>query len=194
MSTQELDLTWLALRAQALALRGHEVMLRPLLDRAVLARTDLADGLAHLLAGKLSTDEVPSGPLAGVLRQAYTAGDATLVATRRDLSAIVERDPLTRDFLNAFLFHKGFQTLQAHRAIHALWAGGRQGLACFLQGRLSEVFAVDIHPAARIGAGVFLDNATGVSLDATAVVDDGASMRRPPLPLPLTSPLTACTP
>jgi serine O-acetyltransferase len=38
------------------------------------------------------------------------------------------------------------------------------------------VFAVDIHPAARIGAGVFIDHATGVVIGETAVVGDDVSM------------------
>src|SRR6185436_2576659 len=49
-------------------------------------------------------------------------------------------------------------------------------LASFLQNRVSEAFAVDIHPAARIGAGVFIDHATGVVIGETATVGDDVSM------------------
>ena len=42
-----------------------------------------------------------------------------------------------------------------------MWRHGRKSLAVALQNRMSEVFAVDIHPAARMGWGVLIDHATG---------------------------------
>ncbi|GIX29925.1 MAG: hypothetical protein KatS3mg124_0397 [Porticoccaceae bacterium] len=45
-----------------------------------------------------------------------------------------------------------------------------------LQNRISTVFGVDIHPAARIGKGVMLDHATGIVVGETAVVEDCVSL------------------
>ena len=53
---------------------------------------------------------------------------------------------------------------------------GRQDFALYLQSRSSEVFQTDIHPAARIGRGIFLDHATGSSSAQTAVIEDNVSM------------------
>lgn len=52
----------------------------------------------------------------------------------------------------------------------------RQALALAIQSRVSEVFHVDIHPAAQIGRGVLIDHATGVVVGETAVVGDNVSM------------------
>jgi len=41
---------------------------------------------------------------------------------------------------------------------------------------VSEVLHVDIHPAARVGRGVFIDHATGVVIGETAIVGDNVSM------------------
>jgi len=49
-------------------------------------------------------------------------------------------------------------------------------MALYLQNRISDLFAVDIHPAAKIGRGVFIDHATGIVIGETAVVDDDVSM------------------
>lgn len=57
---------------------------------------------------------------------------------------------------------KGFQSLCVHRVAHWLWARGRKPLALALQSIVSQVFHVDIHPAANVGRGVMLDHATGV--------------------------------
>ncbi len=56
------------------------------------------------------------------------------------------------------------------------WTAGRQDFALYLQSRSSEVFQTDIHPAARIGKGIFLDHATGLVVGATAVIGDNVSM------------------
>jgi len=49
-------------------------------------------------------------------------------------------------------------------------------MAQALQSRISEVFAVDIHPAARIGKGILVDHATGLVIGETAVVGDYCSI------------------
>jgi serine O-acetyltransferase len=66
--------------------------------------------------------------------------------------------------------------LQAHRIAHDLWVGGRRMMALALQSRMSEVFAVDIHPGARFGSGIVLDNGTGVVIGETAVLGDNVSI------------------
>src|SRR5262249_40320636 len=54
--------------------------------------------------------------------------------------------------------------------------GGRRGVGLFLQGLASRIFAVDIHPAARLGKGMMLDHATGIVIGETAVVGNNCSM------------------
>lgn len=176
MKRENLDPTWQTLRTEARAMHAREPLLRGLLDDAVLSHDRLDSALARLLADKLCTPAVACEPLAQALAALFRACPASLAATRRDIQAVVERDPSTDELLTGYLFHKGFQALQAHRAAH-LFLGRRQaGMAAFLQLRASEVFAVDIHPAARIGSGVFIDHATGVVIGETAVVGDDVSM------------------
>lgn len=68
------------------------------------------------------------------------------------------------------------QAIQAHRVGHWMWQRGRKALAVALQSRMSEVFGVDIHPAAQLGWGVMMDHATGIVIGETAVVGDNVSM------------------
>ena len=51
------------------------------------------------------------------------------------------------------LYFKGFLALQTHRVAHWTWNEGREALALYLQSRVSELFQLDIHPAAAIGPG-----------------------------------------
>ena len=69
-----------------------------------------------------------------------------------DLNVISERDPASEGLVNPFLNFKGFKALQAHRIAHVLWNEGRKDTARAIQSRCSEIFAVDIHPGAIIGA------------------------------------------
>ena len=57
-----------------------------------------------------------------------------------------------------------------------MWHSGRRLLATALQSRVSEVFAVDIHPAAKLGRGVLLDHGTGVVIGETAEVGNNVSI------------------
>jgi serine O-acetyltransferase len=49
-------------------------------------------------------------------------------------------------------------------------------LALYFQSVASEAFAVDIHPAARIGCGILLDHATSFVVGETAIIEDDVSI------------------
>jgi serine O-acetyltransferase len=89
---------------------------------------------------------------------------------------VLDRDPACMRLIEPLLFFKGFHAIQTHRLAHALWKAGRRDLALYLQSRSSEIFQTDIHPAARIGNGIFLDHATGLVVGATALIEDNVSM------------------
>ena len=96
--------------------------------------------------------------------------------TQFDLVAIYERDPACHRLLQPILYFKGYQAVQAYRVSHYLWTHGQRDLAYFFQMRCSEVFGVDIHPAARIGKGIMIDHAHSIVIGETAVVGDNVSM------------------
>jgi len=95
---------------------------------------------------------------------------------RADIAAVVERAPATERFIEPFLYFKGFHALQTHRLANWLWRNGERDFALYLRSRSSDVFQTDIHPAAQIGKGVFLDHATGLVVGETAVVEDDVSL------------------
>ena len=93
-----------------------------------------------------------------------------------DLVAFYERDPACHWFYQPFLFYKGFIALQTYRIANALYTSGDIDLALFLQMRMSEVFNIDIHPAAKIGKGTMLDHAHSLVIGETAEVGDNVSI------------------
>ena len=91
------------------------------------------------------------------------------------LDSIKARDPAPRSRWEILLY-PGVWAVFYHRIAHWLWTEGRDTMAFYLQSRISEIFQVDIHPAARIGSGVFIDHGTGIVIGETAVVGDDVSM------------------
>lgn len=163
-------------QVQESALAADEASLHGMLAALVLDRTDLADALCHLMADKIATDHVSREDVLLMVRQALALDRSIPAAAAVDLAVSVDRNPAYPTALTPYLFAKGFVGLQLHRCAHALWQDGRELPALFIQSRCSEVFGIDLHPAARVGIGVFIDHATGVVIGETAVVEDNVSI------------------
>jgi serine O-acetyltransferase len=167
---------WAALRAQAQEAAAAEPSLASLLNAVILAHNSLGDSLSYQLARKLSDQELRAMSAREFCDAAFADEPDLVRQAEADLKAVFERDPACKSYVQPFLFFKGFQALQTYRVAHWLWRRGRQTLALYLQSRMSEIFQVDIHPAAKIGVGVFLDHGTGIVIGETAVVGDDVSM------------------
>ena len=170
------DPIWSALRAQAEQLAESEPELASFAHATILKHDLLEEALSYLLAKKMGGDELSPMQLREMFQDAFAAEPAMGEAVRADLSAVFQRDPACHSYVQAFLFFKGFHALESYRVAHFLWNHGRKLVALFIQNRMSDLFAVDIHPAARLGRGIMIDHATGVVIGETAVVGDDVSM------------------
>lgn len=167
---------WSTLRLEAEAAARDEPVLASFLHASVLNHASLADALAYNLAQKLGGADMNALQFQAVCAGVYRDDPGLVEIAAADMQAVRTRDPACRSFLQPLLYFKGFAAIQAHRVAHALWRGGRAMLALHIQSRVSELFAVDIHPAARIGRGIMIDHATGVVIGETAVVGDDVSL------------------
>ncbi|MDE3139515.1 MAG: serine acetyltransferase, partial [Acidobacteriota bacterium] len=95
---------------------------------------------------------------------------------RHDLLAITERDPASRGTLETALTYPGLHALWAHRVAHALWRRRLRFAARVVASLARALTGVDIHPAATLGEGVFIDHALGVVIGETAVVGDDVTI------------------
>jgi serine O-acetyltransferase len=170
------DPIWSALRQHAEDWAAREPALTSFLHAAILKHARLEEALSYHLAKKLGSDELSPMLAREIFEEAVTADSMIGEAARADLSATFERDPACNSHLEALLFFKGFHALEAYRVAHWLWNENRRPMALYFQSRISELFAVDIHPAAKLGRGIMIDHATGVVIGETAVVEDDVSM------------------
>lgn len=147
-----------------------------MVDELILRQDGLEGAVAALLAYAMGDELVPRAQLEAALKRALPL-DAELPAKlRADLDAVMQRDPAiaAEGPLQCLLHYKGFKALQAHRVAHALWNSGGAAsdrpVALWLQSRASQVWGVDIHPAARVEGGLMLDHGTGVVIGETAAL------------------------
>ncbi len=167
---------WAALRNEAEHAAQAEPYLASLLNATVLAHTQLSAALSYHLARKLGDQELRAMSVREVCEEAYDAEPAIIDAAEADLRAVFERDAACKGYVQPFLFFKGFHAIQSYRVANWLWRQGRETLAFYLQSRVSELFQVDIHPAAKLGSGLFIDHGTGIVVGETATVGDDVSM------------------
>jgi serine O-acetyltransferase len=176
MKETEQDPVWESMRNEARENTRKEPLLASFLHGIILNHHSLEDALSFHLASKLSSVTLPAISLRDLIDDAFRNEPAIGDAIRADIKAVFDRDPACEEYATPFLYLKGFHALEAYRVAHYFWKNGRTQLALYLQSRISEAFAVDIHPAARIGKGILIDHATSVVIGETAVVEDDVSL------------------
>jgi serine O-acetyltransferase len=172
----KLDPVWTRIRSEAEQIARQEPELSSFIYASILHHDTLEAAIVHRLAERLDHPDVSGG----LIRQAYADAldDQPALGDmfRADIVAIFDRDPAANRFIEPVLYFKGFHAIETHRLAHWLWGKSRKDFAYHLQSRSSSVFQCDIHPAARIGRGIFLDHATGLVVGETAVIEDDVSM------------------
>src|SRR6185295_3967207 len=176
MVLQKVDPVWAKIRTEAEDVARAEPEIGTFIYSSILHHDALEAAVVHRVSERLDHADVS----AELIRQAYADAleDQPQLGEifRADIVATYDRDPATNRFIEPVLYFKGFHAIQTHRLAHWLWGKGRKDFAYYLQSRASAVLNCDIHPAARIGRGIFLDHASGLVVGETAVVEDDVSM------------------
>ena len=176
MSQESNDPIWDRIREETAKHASEEPILASFLHATILNHPRLELALSFHLANQLDSPTASSLLLREVMLEALDSDPVIREAVRADLLAVEQRDSACNELYIPFLYFKGFHALQTQRIAHWLWGHGRESLALFFQNRMSSIFGVDIHPAARMGKGIMLDHATGLVIGETAVVGNNVSI------------------
>ena len=95
---------------------------------------------------------------------------------KRDLQCVLERDPAATSALEVLLTYSGFHALQLHRVAHWLHQHDHPLLARIISQLNRMLTQVEIHPAAKIGAGLFIDHGSGVVIGETAEIGNDVTI------------------
>lgn len=94
-------------------------------------------------------------------------------ALRADIGAAMHQDPAARTKWEVLLAYPGVKALSMHRRAHFLYRHGFKLWARLLSERAKRKTGIEIHPAAKIAEGVFIDHGAGVVIGETAEVETG---------------------
>src|SRR5919198_4172470 len=97
-------------------------------------------------------------------------------ALRRDIRAVLERDPAARSALEVLLCYPGVHALVFHRLAHWLWTHGWLTMARVVSHWSRFMTGIEIHPAAKLGPGLFIDHGMGVVIGETAEVGQNVTI------------------
>jgi len=167
---------WKEVYRNATEAKQQEHQLANALDDLILSRCNLRGAIAASLARRLPHRDMGQKQLQSLISNALAEDAIAEECIAADLLAYLERDAACKSMLEPLLFFKGFLALSCHRVAHIFWNQGRELLALFFQSASSEVFAIDIHPAAQIGCGIMLDHGTGFVVGETAIIENCVSI------------------
>jgi len=108
-----------------------------------------------------------------VVARTYRETPEIVAATERDIAETARRNFEPGGPAAVLLFSRGVHATMAHRAAHRLWQQRDTTAAMAVKAASGRAFATDIHPAAQIGAGFWLDHGLGF-VDRHPKVEDGA--------------------
>ena len=170
------DDVWSVIKEEVRLRIQAEPTLEPYLNLLVLSQDSLVSAIASIISSKLNSDALSSKDIKNFILDVYKNCDGIAESLEEDLIFFKDNDPACKYYSTPILFYKGFQGLAAYRAANCLWKKDRHTMSLFIQNRASEVFGVDIHPAAEILGGVMIDHATGVVIGETAKIDKNVSI------------------
>ncbi len=97
-------------------------------------------------------------------------------ALRRDIRAVLERDPAARSLLEVLCCYPGLHAVWMHRLAHACWRHRLKFLGRVLSHLNRFLTGIEIHPGARLGPGLFIDHGMGVVIGETAEVGENVTI------------------
>lgn len=167
---------WTKIRDEIKLRVDAEPTLGSFLYSLVLSQKDLLGAVSSILASKLHSDALSAMDIKKFIIDVYRDCKGIEESLEEDIKFFKDHDPACNYLSTPLLFYKGFLGLATYRAAHCLWNNDRHTMALFFQNRASEVFGVDIHPAAKIAGGVMIDHATGVVIGETSEIESEVSI------------------
>ncbi len=95
---------------------------------------------------------------------------------RRDIQAAWDRDPAVRSTLEIIFCYPGLHAVWLHRVAHWFWNRGLLFIGRFISHMTRFLTGIEIHPAARLGPGLFIDHGMGVVIGETSEVGENVTI------------------
>ena len=103
-------------------------------------------------------------------------GMAVRITCEPEVKACFERDPAARNLVEVLATYSGLHAIIFHRVAHVLDGFKIPVLPRLIMTVARWLTGIEIHPAATIGRGLFIDHGTGVVIGETAVLGDNVTL------------------
>jgi len=167
---------WRSISSQAEELAVESPALKAHLRHTVTQHRSFAECLAHLLGEAMAQATPQDVNLTPAFLSLFSTEPEVVEAAAQDLEKLEAVNPACPNLLTGLLSFRGFQALQVYRLAHSLWVSGQEQFAVLVQNWSAIKYAIDIHPAARIGKRVFVDHGIGLVVGATSVIEDDVNI------------------
>lgn len=95
---------------------------------------------------------------------------------RNDVKTVLDRDPAARGFWEVYFLYSGVRAIRDYRIAHWFYGKKLFFIARYISQRSRRLTGIEIHPAAIIGDGVFIDHGMGVVIGETTVIGDNCTI------------------
>lgn len=95
---------------------------------------------------------------------------------KEELDSIIDRDPAARSRFEVFFLYSGFKAVRAHRRANWFYRHNMKFMARYISQRSRHKTGIEIHPAAKIGKGLFIDHGMGVVIGETSEIGDNCTL------------------
>lgn len=166
--TEETKTLWQAVNSH---LVKHEDVAE-IIGSSVLNQPDLA----HLFGALLGELCGKNTRISQISTQIYLDNPKICANSAYDIIETARRNFEPGGAAGALLFSRGVQAILAHRVAHQLWLDDKKQVALAFKTLVGRILTTDIHPAAEIGKGLWLDHGLGFVVGETAVIEDNVSI------------------
>ncbi len=95
---------------------------------------------------------------------------------KADLKAAMENDPAAKNKAEIIFTYGGFRALQSYRRAHWFYTHKMSFIAFLITAHARKCYGVEIHPAAKIGKGVFIDHGVGLIIGETTEIGNNVTI------------------
>ncbi|XBC44418.1 MAG: serine O-acetyltransferase EpsC [Buchnera aphidicola (Schlechtendalia peitan)] len=176
MLFQEIEIVWNQILSEAHILINKEPSLTGFYYAHILNHKSFSSALSYILSSKLGNKSISAISVRDIINTIYDCNHEIIISAIQDIREVYNRDPAIECYSTPFLYSNGFHVLQAYRISNYLWNQSKTELAIYFYNRISTIFSVDIHPAAKIGCGVIFDHAIGIVIGETSVVRNNVTI------------------
>lgn len=169
------EMLWSLIRKQADALRVNNPRLTNYLRSNILDFSDFRSALAFNLDRNLS-QQADKVNIHDWFSDILQDNPSIVLATENDLERLVSVNPACPDELSGFLSFRGIMAMATQRIAHHIYVSGDKSSAVLIQNWSATHWNMDIHPAAKMGKGLFIDHGIGIVIGETAIIEDDVSI------------------